>query len=135
MPCDYKQYPLNWFTEIRPAALDRAGNACQQCGIENYSLRYFQGTRFCCNESFKEAQQRRYDSGISDMLTIVVLTVVHLDRFPMNNAPKNLRVLCLRCANRRDAKRRAKIRKTKRLDALESIAPSLPLVTSIISKL
>jgi hypothetical protein len=49
----------------------------------------------------------------------------------MNNAPENLRVLCLACANRRDAKRRAILRRTKRLDALESIAPSLPLVTSI----
>ncbi len=135
MPCDYKTYPLNWFSEIRKAAIARANNACQDCGTENYSLRYLQGTQFCTNDSFKQAQHRRYESGISDVLTIVVLTVVHLDSFPMNNAPENLRVLCLRCANRRDAKRRAKIRKTKRLDALEAIAPSLPLVTSIITKL
>jgi hypothetical protein len=135
MPCDYKTYPLNWFTEIRPAAIKRADNACQDCHRTNYSLRFLQGTHFCHNDSYAEAQKRRYDSGISDVLTIVVLTVVHLDRFPMNNAPENLRVLCLACANRRDAKRRATLRKTKRLDALESIAPSLPLVTSIISKL
>lgn len=133
MPCDYKTYPLNWFSEIRPAALDRAGNKCQDCGIENYSLRYLQGTRFCCNDSFKQARQRRYDSGISDVLTIVVLTVVHLDRFPMNNAPENLRVLCLRCANRRDAKRRAKIRKTKRQALQDHLQPRLTFAMSTIT--
>ena len=50
-------------------------------------------------------------------------------------SPENLVVLCLRCANRRDAKRRAVIRKTKRLAFQEHIQPSLPLVTSIITKL
>lgn len=131
MPCDYKKYPLDWFSRIRPAILERAGNCCEECRLPNYSLRFRQGTHFCHNDSYSEAQKRRYDSGISDELSIIVLTVVHLDRFPMNNAPENLRVLCLACANRRDAKRRANLRKTKRLDVLESIAPSLKLVTSI----
>jgi hypothetical protein len=133
MPCDYSNYPVNWFSDIRKSAIARTNNACQDCSVKNYDLRYLHGALFCENESYQQAKQRQSESGIANMLTIVVLTVVHIDRFPMNNAPENLRVLCLSCANKRDAKRRAQVRKTKRLEALEAIAPSLPLVTSVIT--
>jgi 5-methylcytosine-specific restriction endonuclease McrA len=53
----------------------------------------------------------------------------------MNCAPENLLALCQKCHNRLDAKHRAKTRRERRASALESIAPSLPLVTSIISQL
>jgi len=135
MPANYAQYPLDWFSRIRPEAIERVGNACEKCKATNYSLRYYSNIHFCHNESYAEARQRRFESGISDVLTITVLTVHHIDRFPMNNDPKNLRVLCLECANRIDAKRRANVRRTKALNALEEVQPSLPLVTSIISKL
>jgi hypothetical protein len=38
MPIDYKNYPANWKTEIRPAILQRAQNKCEQCGVKNASL-------------------------------------------------------------------------------------------------
>jgi len=53
----------------------------------------------------------------------------------MNCDPANLLALCQKCHNQMDAKHRAKTRRDKRAVALESVAPSLPLVTSIISKL
>jgi 5-methylcytosine-specific restriction endonuclease McrA len=55
MPINYAEYPKNWFTEIRPAALKRAGEVrnengtirvearCENCGVENHSIR--NGTR------------------------------------------------------------------------------------------
>lgn len=40
MPIDYKNYPENWKTEIRPAILERANNCCEFCGVKNYSVGY-----------------------------------------------------------------------------------------------
>ena len=130
MPCDYRNYPLDWFTKIRPAALARARFSCLRCEAPNYALYYYAGLFFCTNASFAEAQKNRYESGISDSLKIVVLTVHHIDGFVMNNDPKNLRVMCLTCANRSNAKTRAAKRKLTKTKALETIAPSLPLYTN-----
>lgn len=38
MPVDYKQYPPDWFTVIRPAILERAGNCCEVCKVPNYEV-------------------------------------------------------------------------------------------------
>ena len=79
------RYPANW-KEIRAAILERAGNKCEFCGIENYAVR--DGSR-------------------------VVLTIAHLDHTPEHNSPDNLRALCQRCHNRYDAKHRAETRRNK----------------------
>lgn len=79
------RYPTNW-KEIRAAILERAGNKCEFCGIENYAVR--DGSR-------------------------VVLTIAHLDHTPEHNNPDNLRALCQRCHNRYDAKHRAETRRNK----------------------
>ena len=79
------RYPTNW-KEIRAAILERAGNKCEFCGIENYAVR--DGSR-------------------------VVLTIAHLDHTPEHNKPDNLRALCQRCHNRYDAKHRAETRRRK----------------------
>jgi len=38
MSCDYKKYPSNWKTEIRPAIMQRAKNRCEFCGVKHYSV-------------------------------------------------------------------------------------------------
>lgn len=38
MPIDYKRYPPNWLTKIRPAILERANHCCEQCGVPNHAL-------------------------------------------------------------------------------------------------
>lgn len=70
MPVDYKRYPRNWKTEIRPRILRRAQHCCEQCGIPDRVLR---GER------------------------LVVLTIAHLDQDVTNNADSNLAALCQRC--------------------------------------
>ena len=40
MPCDYKKYPPNWATEIRPRILARARRRCELCGAKNYAHGY-----------------------------------------------------------------------------------------------
>jgi hypothetical protein len=47
MPTDYKKYPRDWKTEIRPAILARAGNCCKICGIKNHAIGYSTPEKFC----------------------------------------------------------------------------------------
>jgi len=88
MPCDYRNYPENWFSEIRPAILRRAENRCEFCDAKNYEPHPVTGS-------------------------IVVLTVAHLDHDTWNSDPGNLRALCQRCHNRYDAKMRADRRRRR----------------------
>ena len=96
MPCDYKNYPENWFSEIRPAILERANNCCEFCSAENHQPHPVTGSK-------------------------VVLTIMHLDHDTSNNDPANLKAGCQRCHNRYDAPYRAinrkKTRRKKQEDA------------------
>ena len=46
MPIDYKKYPSNWKTEIRPAIMERAKNCCEFCGVKHYSVGNWNGEKF-----------------------------------------------------------------------------------------
>jgi 5-methylcytosine-specific restriction endonuclease McrA len=73
MPIDYKKYPPNWKTEIRPRILKRAEHKCEFCGIENYAINP-RGSK-------------------------VVLTIAHLDHDPenWNVTDDRLKALCQKC--------------------------------------
>lgn len=86
MTVDYKIYPQNWLSEIRPAILRRAGldldagseARCELCDVENHTTR---GKRFPSQA----------------LPTLIVLTIAHLDQDIQNNDPTNLAALCQRC--------------------------------------
>ena len=114
--------------------LERAGNCCEECGVRNYSI-ISQPDRDVIHENESYAQAKIsmrfcWPSDQVDGFIIVVLTISHTDHFPMNCDPANLRALCQKCHNNHDAKYRAAKRKLARTNALESIAPSLPLYTN-----
>jgi 5-methylcytosine-specific restriction endonuclease McrA len=69
------RYPKDW-KQISLRIRARADNKCEDCGVENYSIR--DGSK-------------------------IVLTVAHLDHTPENCADENLRAWCQRCHNRYDA--------------------------------
>lgn len=86
MPCDYRKYPPNWKSEIRPRILKRAGDKCEKCGVENHTIR--------TNEDGKQVR--------------IVLTIAHVyDDNPMNCADDNLLALCQRCHLTMDARMHA----------------------------
>jgi len=93
MPIDYKKYPANWFTEIRPAILARAGNCCEFCGVRNH------------------AQVWRSEKWIK-----IVLTIAHLDHDITNNDPANLRALCQRCHLHYDQEHHQRSRRKNRTE-------------------
>lgn len=109
MPCDYKRYPSNWHTEIRPRILERARNRCEWCGVENGALgiRGHDGTFYAHGDD----EARACSSGLAapDAKVVrIVLTIAHLyNPDPMCCDDDNLAALCQRCHNRLDAPMRA----------------------------
>ena len=115
MPIDYKKYPANWKSEIRPAILKRAENKCEFCGVKNYSigLRNKEGIFYTVDFITEELESTGLDMFEDELLHCVlidgsvnpikiVLTIAHLDHDIKNNDYSNLRALCQRCHNRHD---------------------------------
>jgi hypothetical protein len=98
MPCDYKKYPLNWKSEIRPAILKRDGNCCKFCGIENKAIgwRDCEGNFVYADDYLKTKQNGFGFYQTSDRLKIV-LTIMHLDHNIKNNDYANLAAGCQKC--------------------------------------
>lgn len=99
MPIDYKKYPANWKTEIRPAILQRANNCCEDCGAPNYALIYRPNKGK--PEWFHAPEGHQADSMALDgvKFTKIVLTIAHLDHDACNHdvKPDRLKALCQRC--------------------------------------
>ena len=126
MPINYKDYPDNWKTEIRPYVLSRACNHCEFCGVSNgaeilrgvwQDIECYQdmgGNIYDANNSkFIGADYVGEVSSVNKIIT-VVLTVAHLDHDVKNNDMDNLRALCQRCHNRWDKEHRKVSRQLKR---------------------
>lgn len=134
MPIDYSKYPQNWKSEIRPAALARAGNKCQMCFVPNYKI-ILRG-RLGGQEVYQDDDGAIFDAGTSELIghdyigeiegakdfIRVVLTIAHLDHNIENNTDENLMALCQKCHLTHDkALHRANARKT--LEKKRGIVP------------
>lgn len=111
MPINYRDYPLNWKTEIRPAILERDGNCCKFCKVPNKI--------WVCRGKWNDIEVWQNDdggiynakdgsyigdsyvgdvwSGKEQRLTKIVLTIAHLDQDKTNNDYENLAALCQKC--------------------------------------
>lgn len=72
MPIDYSEYHPKWSLISRLIRFKRAGNKCENCGVENHKSHPITGSK-------------------------VVLTVAHLDHNKKNNRFGNLKALCQKC--------------------------------------
>lgn len=120
MPIDYKKYPPNWKTEIRPAILERANNCCEYCLVPNYKY-IIRGT-YNDVEVYQDDDGNIWDASTSrhigsdyvgevhptNTFIKIVLTVAHLDHDTNNNDYKNLKALCQRCHLNYDKEHHAK---------------------------
>lgn len=114
MPIDYKKYPPNWKSEIRPRILARAGNKCELCGAENGSFGYRSksGQWYDAIDILEVLEKTGQDPfGDDEPLahcfdkrdnptkpTKIVLTVAHWhDPDPMNCSDENLKAACQYC--------------------------------------
>jgi hypothetical protein len=121
MPINYKEYPKNWLTEIRPAILARAGNCCEFCGVANgvEGWRGNDGKFYTFLEVenalerygydlFENALKRHIDKdGRAKRMTKIVLTIAHLNHDKENHdvAYETLAALCQGCHLKYDLKR------------------------------
>ncbi len=136
MPIDYKEYPPNWKTEIRPAVMARAGelrddggniikHACCEnpdCKVENHS----KGARDFRGIWLTESEINGLDSTSGEWhfqhirgfpkITMIVLTVAHLDHDKTNKeiSIDRLRAWCQRCHLNFDRDHHIKNRKDNR---------------------
>ena len=108
MPIDYKKYPSNWKTEIRPAILERANHKCEFCGVANYAIGFrdeFGAFHQIENSIALEAYE------FPSKPFKIILTIAHLDHDIKNNDYSNLKALCQKCHNNYDAPYRAQNRR------------------------
>ena len=132
MPIDYKKYPSNWKTEIRPVVLLRAKNCCEECGAVNKSVYIIQDKERVFLEISKEMSHfylcpdgMKRMVGMTGNWTLkkIVLTIAHLDHDITNNDYSNLKALCQKCHLNHDKEHhrqnaKATIEKKKGLQSL-----------------
>ena len=131
MPIDYSKYPPNWKKEIVPRIIERAGNCCEECGVENkkelwsIGLWVKEGTRYKLRKIWVESGCDMYRlrklSGQKPKLITVVLTIAHLDHDEENHDVKDdrLKAMCQWCHLNYDAKE--KIRRINAKSPQQSI--------------
>lgn len=109
-PENAKRYPKDW-NAIRNRIVQRAGNRCEFCGVQNGALGSRNGHgKFLPAEPKGEKMLRlewpepgeRWWCGDGDFRLFqrvirIVLTVAHLDHTPENCDESNLKALCQRC--------------------------------------
>jgi hypothetical protein len=99
MPINYKEYPPNWKTEIRPAVLNRANNCCEECGVPNYAIIY-RPVKGSAAWKFAFGNHQDDAMGIDGIkFTKIILTIAHLDHDKLNHDVylDRLKALCQRC--------------------------------------
>lgn len=91
MPIDYTKYNSEWFTRIRPEALEKAKHKCEICGVKNYAIGYRdkEGNFVEC-DLFMQAWARNNNFRVFK----IILTISHQDHDIDNNEPENLKALC-----------------------------------------
>lgn len=134
MPCDYRNYPDNWKTEIRPEILERAQGRCEFCGVPNKTWVNRWGmpgssvwghVEYPGEHGEEASLADAWDHGYWWGRAFVVLTVAHLDHDTQNNRPDNLRALCQRCHLRYDAKHHAENARRTRMAKVGQLELSL----------
>ena len=121
MPIDYKDYPANWHTEIRPRILERDGHRCKFCSVPNHLvIKRIKGDSYRTPGSQEwdmiNSRVRNCHSNLTESIryhgfTKVVLTIAHLDHDHTNSSDHNLAALCQRCHLQLDGKQHANNRK------------------------
>jgi len=119
-PENRARYPKDWPAISRRIRFERAGNRCEQCGVQNHQLggRTPDGQWHPAHPTGEHALGLQWPEPASHWwcegphgkvklrIVRIVLTVAHLDHTPENCADENLRAWCQRCHNLYDAKAR-----------------------------
>lgn len=96
MPIDYKKYPPNWKTEIRPRILERAKYKCEVKGCEFRHLDVVVSFKEKGKTRWIKANEQNDKIDLNDKLVRVVLTIAHLDHDEHNHnvTDDRLKAMC-----------------------------------------
>ena len=109
MPINYKDYPANWLSEIRPRILVRDGHRCKFCGVPDGA--HIQRSRrghymLPSGEAFDGTTGQllagEADTWPPERKVRIVLTIAHLDHALTDHSDDNLAALCQQCHLRYD---------------------------------
>lgn len=106
-PENRHRYPPDW-QDIRAAVLERAGHRCERCkapdrqriargGGDDEGTYMLDTAEVFDAETGERLGQIHMSNYEVKRMTLVVLTVAHLDHQPENCQPENLRAWCQRC--------------------------------------
>lgn len=109
MPIDYKDYPENWKTEIRPDILKRASDCCENCGAKNHKwVWYHPSLNYIFSQDVADAMRwygvhegNEHEQPSEGYM--VCLTISHTNHDITDNSYENLMALCQTCHLRHDA--------------------------------
>jgi len=125
MPIDYKKYPANWLSEIRPRIMERANYTCEfeGCDFKHgeivYAVKYHGKTQSWYRDKEKAElhepksyeSKRNWKTGkVEDVPNPkpvkVILTIAHLDHDETNHdvSDDRLKAACQLCHLRYDSK-------------------------------
>ncbi len=129
MPIDRKKYHPKWSLISYLIRFVRAKNRCEDCGIKNYSVVYYRDRQFWSpdeadtpNDGFSTYMQAKawadeYNDNIGELydpfttpVSVVKLSVAHLDHNIKNNRFWNLKCKCQWCHLGHDRKDNAQKR-------------------------
>ncbi len=109
MPIDYRDYPPDWKTTIRPRILARDGHRCKFCGVPNHITvqRSSRGHYMLpSGEAFDGTTGQLFagepDAWPPERKVRIVLTIAHLDHGLTDHSDANLAALCQQCHLRHD---------------------------------
>lgn len=121
MPINYREYHPKWHLISKLIRFKRAGNKCENCGISNSALinRYKDGSYSLASDNqvqelhdlVKGCGLKWHQARKKLGLTLVVLTVAHVDHDKSNNRFWNLAAWCQRCHLNHDLKQHIANRK------------------------
>ena len=103
MPIDYKKYPSNWKSDIRPRIMERANNKCEICGVEHKQTVYaiklpikIDGVVKKKSLWFRNEQDAEREQIFNDVKPVkVILTIAHLDHDESNSEVKDERLMAM----------------------------------------
>ena len=124
MPIDYKKYPPNWLSEIRPRIMERANNTCEfeGCDFKHgetvFAVRHRGKTtgwyrdineaelQPITRETKKNFKTGKVEAVLNPKPVKVILTIAHLDHDETNHnvTDDRLKAACQLCHLRYDAK-------------------------------
>jgi hypothetical protein len=92
MPISYSNYHPKW-TLIRRLVLKRAGNCCENCGVENHSTIQGLAPEIRMPVLFDDLDRVHVEAPAR----VVILTIAHVDHDRTNNRFENLAAWCQKC--------------------------------------